>query len=200
MGSAKDDYLKTGTRKRKSKVDQRAQKGGYDLPPPGPVSDLAPSPIAPIIPFMPTVIQSTPPSIPSLPFAPMPSVSGGSTSGGSTSGGSTSGGSTSVDKLVLLERKKKGSVILTRKDPRKKKLSGQIGQTRKLRIHMGHLRNRMTRAKDIHKKSRDEDIENVTKTLMDAGLIKGGGKPSEERTKLLRGIYRDYLQLRTNAL
>ncbi len=185
MGSAKDDYLKTGTRKRKSKVDQRAQKGGYDLPPPGPVSDLAPSPIAPNIPFMPTVIQSTPASIPSLPFAPMPSVSGGSAS---------------VDKLVLLERKKKGSVILTRKDPRKKKLSGQIGQTRKLRIHMGHLRNRMTRAKDIHKKSRDEDIENVTKTLMDAGLIKGGGKPSEERTKLLRGIYRDYLQLRSNAL
>jgi hypothetical protein len=117
----------------------------------------------------------------------------------SVSGGSASGGSASVDKLVLLERKKKGSVILTRKDPRKK-LSGQIGQTRKLRIHMGHLRTRMTRAKDINKRSEREDIGKVVETLVGAGLIKGGGKPSEERTNILRGIYRDYLQLRSNAL
>ena len=180
MGPAKDDYLKTGTRRRKK------QAGGYDAPPPAPASagDLAPNPVA------------------SLPVTSTPSSGGAK---GHTVEEKTHpvqeakvqeqhGG-----KLVLLEKKKKGGVILTRKDPRKK-LSGQIGQTRKLRIHMGHLRTRMTRAKDINKRSEREDIGKVVETLVGAGLIKGGGKPSEERTTILRGIYRDYLQLRSNAL
>jgi hypothetical protein len=170
-GGAMEDYLRTGTRKRKSKnlapshraeSQKDSQTGGFDLPPPAPLaaqqSGLAPSPVA-----------------------------------------STGG---AAEKLVLLEKKKKtSSVILTRKDPRKKRLAGQIGQTRKLRIHMGGLRTRMTRAKDIHAKSEKEAISKIVETLHGAGLIKGGGKePSSEKEKVLRGIYRDYLQLRSNAL
>jgi len=172
MGPAKDDYLKTGTRRKKK------QAGGYDAPPPAPASagDLAPNPVA------------------SLPVTSTPSSGGAKPHAVQEKAQEQHGG-----KLVLLEKKKKGSVILTRKDPRKK-LSGQIGQTRKLRIHMGHLRTRMTRAKDINKRSEREDIGKVVETLVGAGLIKGGGKPSEERTNILRGIYRDYLQLRSNAL
>jgi len=179
MGPAKDDYLKTGTRRRKK------QAGGYDAPPPAPASagDLAPNPVA------------------SFPVTSTPSSGGAK---GHTVQEKTHTMEAKVEgqqggKLVLLEKKKKSSVILTRKDPRKK-LSGQIGQTRKLRIHMGHLRTRMTRAKDINKRSEREDIGKVVETLVGAGLIKGGGKPSDERTNILRGIYRDYLQLRSNAL
>ena len=174
MGPAKDDYLKTGTRRRKTK-----QAGGYDAPPPAPASagDLAPNPVA------------------SLPVTSTPSSGGAKGHTVQEEKAQEQHGG----KLVLLEKKKKSSVILTRKDPRKK-LSGQIGQTRKLRIHMGHLRTRMTRAKDINKRSEREDIGKVVETLVGAGLIKGGGKPSEERTNILRGIYRDYLQLRSNAL
>jgi hypothetical protein len=172
-GGAAQDYLKIGSGKRKTRSTKTIQAGGFNAPPPAPPSagDLAPSPI--ITPANLVVAPQTPAS---------------------------TGGA--VNKLVLLEKKKKGSsVILTRKDPRKKRLAGQIGQTRKLRIHMGGLRSRMTRAKDIHSKSEKEPIEKVLETLEGAGLIKGGGKePSEEKKKVLRGIYRDYLQLRTNSL
>jgi hypothetical protein len=182
MGPAKDDYLKTGTRRRKK------QAGGYDAPPPAPASagDLAPNPVA----SLPATFQSSTPSSGGAKVHPLQEK----THPVQERAQEQHGG-----KLVLLERKKKSSVILTRKDPRKK-LSGQIGQTRKLRIHMGHLRTRMTRAKDINKRSEREDIGKVVETLVGAGLIKGGGKPSEERTNILRGIYRDYLQLRSNAL
>lgn len=186
MGPAKDDYLKTGTRRRKK------QAGGYDAPPPAPASagDLAPNPVASL------PVTSTPSSGGAKGHAPASNVMASPTSASASAEKvqEQHGG-----KLVLLEKKKKGGVILTRKDPRKK-LSGQIGQTRKLRIHMGHLRTRMTRAKDINKRSEREDIGKVVETLVGAGLIKGGGKPSEERTTILRGIYRDYLQLRSNAL
>jgi hypothetical protein len=175
MGGAKEDYLKSGTRRRK-------QKGG-DVPPPAPLSAGA--------------------------NAPSPTISPSDLTPASTGGASIQKAVESEkehraekpERMVLLEKKKKSSMILTRKDPRKRRVSGQIGQTRKLRIHMGGLRTRMTRAKSIHKNSESEPINKVMSTLVSAGLIKGGGKePSEEREKILRGIYRDYLQLRSNSL
>jgi hypothetical protein len=181
MGGAKEDYLKTGTRRKK-------QKGG-DVPPPAPLSAGA--------------------------NAPSPTISPSDLTPASTGGASIQKVVESEkehkehrehkgekpERMVLLEKKKKSSMILTRKDPRKKRFSGQIGQTRKLRIHMGGLRTRMTRAKSIHRNSESEPINKVLNTLVSAGLIKGGGKePSEEREKILRGIYRDYLQLRSNSL
>jgi hypothetical protein len=66
---------------------------------------------------------------------------------------------------------------------------------------MNGLRSRMTRAKAIHRNSEKEPIKKIMETLEEAGLVKkGGGEPSKEREGVLRGIYRDYLQLRTNAL
>jgi hypothetical protein len=173
-GGAADDYLNIG-RKRKTRSRKVEQKGGYDGPPPAPPpSSLAVSPtILPTDLVVPTQTQTQTPA-------------------------STGGGS---DTVLLLKNKKEGSsVILTRKDPRKKKFAGQIGQTRKLRIHIGGFRTRITRAKDIHRTSQKEPIEHVLTTLQGAGLIKGGGTPSKEREHILRGIYRDYLQLRTNSL
>jgi hypothetical protein len=172
-GDAKDHYLKAGTRRRKG------HRGGYDgPPPPAPSSagDLAPSPMA---------------ELPGI--APLPPQSSTPVS---------SGGANTRKKLVLLEKKNKApSVLLTQKESRfKKKLSGQIGQTRKVRIHMNGLRSRMTRAKAIHRSSEKEPIKKIMETLEEAGLVKKGGEPSKEREVVLRGIYRDYLQLRTNAL
>jgi hypothetical protein len=59
----------------------------------------------------------------------------------------------------------------------------------------------MKRAKDIVKDSKEKSIAEIEGILSTAGIIRQrGGVMSEGRQKTLRGIYRDYLQLRSNAL
>ena len=59
----------------------------------------------------------------------------------------------------------------------------------------------MKRAKDIVTESADKPIGEIEEILVTAGIIrKREGPMSEGKQKTLRGIYRDYLQLRLNAL
>jgi hypothetical protein len=89
--------------------------------------------------------------------------------------------------------------------PKKEKLSlvkGKRQHTRKVvKIQMGNLRKSMRRAKDITVDSKEKKIEEIEEILVKAGIIrKREGPMSEGKQKTIRNIYRDYLQLRLNAL
>ena len=89
--------------------------------------------------------------------------------------------------------------------PKKEKLSlvkGKRQHTRKVvKIQMGNLRKSMRRAKDISADSKEKKIEEIEEILVKAGIIrKREGPMSEGKQKTIRDIYRDYLQLRLNAL
>ena len=89
--------------------------------------------------------------------------------------------------------------------PKKEKLAlvkGKRSHTRKVvKIQMGNLRKSMRRAKDITTDSKEKKIEEIEEILVKAGIIrKRDGPMSEGKQKTIRDIYRDYLQLRLNAL
>lgn len=84
---------------------------------------------------------------------------------------------------------------------------GQTGKrsvkTRKIRVSLSGMKKRLTRAKEIHKESRNSDIADIKKKLIEAKLIKSRpeGKPdSTEYDMLLRKTYEDYMLLRGRAL
>jgi len=103
----------------------------------------------------------------------------------------TSGGG----KLILAPNKKTRSKLLLA--PRK---PSQVShkQTRKIRVQLSGLKKRMTKAKAIHKDSREKSIEEIRKLLEEAKLVKPSSKKVPE--DVLRAIYKDYLLLRNKAL
>jgi hypothetical protein len=74
-------------------------------------------------------------------------------------------------------------------------------QTRKIRVQLSGLKKRMTKAKTIHKDSREKPIAEVRRLLEEAKLVKpqAQGKPPVPES-VLRDIYKDYLLLRNRAL
>jgi len=77
-------------------------------------------------------------------------------------------------------------------------------KTRKvIRIQMGNMRKSLHRAKEIVESSKDKPIAEILEILLKAEIIKKKQTEtpmSDMKEKLIRGIYRDYLQLRYNAL
>lgn len=103
-------------------------------------------------------------------------------------------------KLDLAPKKEKLDLA-----PKKEKLAlvkGKRTHTRKVvKIQMGNLRKSMKRAKDITADSKEKKIEEIEEILVKAGIIrKRDGSMSEGKQKTIRDIYRDYLQLRLNAM
>ena len=81
--------------------------------------------------------------------------------------------------------------------------TGKRSKTRKIRVSLSGMKKRLTRAKEIHKESRNSDIADIKKKLIEAKLIKPRpeGKPdSTEYDMLLRKTYEDYMLLRGRAL
>jgi len=148
----------------------KAQRGGYDD---------APGPVTPTTTRLPTpdLFQQPPPP-------PLVAVTSQVASPSSYKGG--------VRKLQLAPKKEKLALVKP----------GKRSQTRKVvRIQMGNLRKSMKRAKDIVTESAEKPIKEIEEILVTAGIIrKREGAMSEGKQKTLRGIYRDYLQLRLNAL
>ncbi len=106
-------------------------------------------------------------------------------------------------KVVLAPAKKKsrGKVLLTAPGSSAKVKSKGVHQTRKIRVQLSGLKKRLTKAKTIHKDSREKPIGEVRKLLEEAKLIKPqlpGKAPVPE--SVLRDIYKDYLLLRNRAL
>jgi hypothetical protein len=169
------DALK-GTAKRSSRK-VRGQRGGYDDPPGSPLSN-------------------TPVQTPNLMKEPAPLIAVVS-----------SASSASQQPLQQpLPPPPKGGARKLDLAPKKEKLAlvkaGKRPQTRKVvKIKIGHLRKSMKRAKDITTESKEKKVEEIEDILVKAGILrKREGPMSEGKQKTIRGIYRDYLQLRSNAL
>ena len=117
------------------------------------------------------------------------------------------GGPASPAKKVVLappKKKTRGKVLLAAPGaaaaPTKHKARG-VQQTRKIRVQLSGLKKRLTKAKTIHKDSREKPIADVRKLLEEAKLIKpqAPGKALVPDA-VLRDIYKDYLLLRNRAL
>ena len=94
--------------------------------------------------------------------------------------------------LILEPKKPKTPIILA---PRVKHV-----KTRKVRVQLGGFKKRLTKAKIIHKDSREKSIEEIRKLLEDAKLIKPAKEGKIVPESVLRDIYKDYLLLRNKAL
>jgi len=174
-----------GTKRSSRKLKE--QKGGYDTAPGSVI------PMASLTPF-PSMMKGgeiVPPPAPAA-VEPPPLISVSSVNSASSANAVNAPAKGGARGLQLAPKKEKLALVKHGKRP----------QTRKVvRIQMGHLRKSMKRAKDIVKDSKEKSIAEIEGILSSAGIIRQrGGVMSEGRQKTLRGIYRDYLQLRSNAL
>ena len=131
---------------------------------------------------------------PVVPMPAAPAVSLQTASSSPTPQGQQGGNGTLT--LVPAKKKTRGRVILAPPGSHKSK----IRETRKIRVQLSGLKKRMTKAKAIHKDSREKSIAEVRRLLEEAKLIK---PPKEGKTvpdSVLRDIYKDYLLLRNRAL
>lgn len=104
-------------------------------------------------------------------------------------------------KLTLAPPKKKTKSAVHLAPPARKYNRKGAHQTRKIRVQLSGLKKRMTKAKTIHRDSREKPIAEVRRLLEEAKLIKPqaqGKAPVPE--SVLRDIYKDYLLLRNRAL
>lgn len=134
--------------------------------------------------------------------APTPATQAAAAAGNQSGGGST------TKKLVLAPAKKKSrKVVLApsgasghKKSSASTAADAAPGKTRKIRVQLSGLKKRLTKAKTIHKDSREKPIAEVRKLLEEAKLIKPASAGKTVPDTVLRDIYKDYLLLRNRAL
>ena len=95
-------------------------------------------------------------------------------------------------KLILAGKKSKTKLILAPPSGHKK--------SRKIRVQLSGMKKRLTRAKSIHKESKEKSIDEIRKILEEAKLIKPSSAGKKVPDDMLRNIYRDYMLLRGKAL
>jgi hypothetical protein len=95
-------------------------------------------------------------------------------------------------KLILTGKKQKSKLLLAPPSGHKK--------SRKIRVQLTGMKKRITRAKTIHKESKEKSIEEIRKLLEEAKLIKPATSGKKVPDDMLRNIYRDYMLLRGRAL
>ena len=181
----------------KSSRGTRKQKGGYDTVPGTPLS---------------TTRISTMPAIMKGGFSPV-SSSVASPSSSVASPSQTPPVPSSQPPLILTGGTRKALHLVPKKEvlnlikgsksvPHKDK--DKRNKTRKvIRIQMGNMRKSLHRAKEIVVNSKEKPIDEILEILLKAEIIKKKQTEtpmSDIKEKLIRGIYRDYLQLRYNAL
>ena len=88
----------------------------------------------------------------------------------------------------------------SRKESKDYSLHRDHKKTRKIRVHLGGMKKRLTHAKTIHKDSREKPIAEVRRLLEEAKLINKSKNPNAVPDSVLRDIYRDYLLLRNRVL
>lgn len=106
---------------------------------------------------------------------------------------------------VVLEKSKKKPTRVVLQPAKVKKLGAQPAKhpektrkvAKKIRVSLHGLNKRVTRANTISKDAKQDPIEKVKKTLVEAKLIKADSKAPED---ILRKMYRDYMLLKNRAL
>lgn len=113
--------------------------------------------------------------------------------------GAPAGGAPALAKVILSKTKKKSKVILTAP----KTISKPAPATKKhkpakrINVNLRGLTRKLSRAKHIHKKSKEETIEEIKKSLVKANLINDDSKAPE---RMLRQLYADHMVLKKKAL
>jgi len=154
---------------------------------------------------MPKMSAMPPPTPASMMKDPSPTLSpmAPAKGGGSGSGSGAAAAAAAKGKLTLAPPKKKTKSALHLAPPAHRNKNSRKGahQTRKIRVQLSGLKKRMTKAKTIHKDSREKPIAEVRRLLEEAKLVKpqAQGKPPVPES-VLRDIYKDYLLLRNRAL
>ncbi len=95
-------------------------------------------------------------------------------------------------KVVLAAKKTKPKLLLAPPSGKKK--------TRKIRVQLSGMKKRLTRAKHIHKDSKEKSIEEIRTILESAKLVKPASSGKKVPDDVLRNIYKDYMLLRGKAL
>lgn len=115
----------------------------------------------------------------------------------------TGGGTAKKVKVVLAPPKKKvGKVVLA---PPKQKIVTALTKlgsktrkvSKKIKMSLGGLKKRLTRAHHIKQESKKISIETIKRALTQAGLIKADSKAPES---VLRQMYADFQMLKNRAL
>ena len=188
-----------------AKRNTRKQRGGYDTVPGSVIPTPSQTPFAQLMKggSASSSASATPSVIPSvMPFS-MPSSS---TTPSSTP---VTGGARKLQlapKKEVLKLVKKSNVKPAEKVIEKPtdKSADRKSKTRKvIRIQMGHLRKSMKRASDITKSSKEKSIEEIEDLLVREKILRkrSADRPmSDGRQQTLRGMYRDYVQLRSNLM
>lgn len=115
------------------------------------------------------------------------------------------GGKATKQVKVVLEKSKKKSTRVVLQPAKVKKLPGVASSkpdktrkvAKKIRMSIHGLNKRVTRANTISKEAKQEPLDKVKKTLIDAKLIKADSKAPED---IIRKMYRDYMMLKNRAL
>jgi hypothetical protein len=165
-------------------ANAKIQSGGSEepikpTPSMGPVPSISPTPV-PSIGSAPSISPTPAPSI-----GPAPSTNSKPLSQDTTP--KQEGG-----KLILSGKKQKSKLVLAPPSGRKK--------SRKIRVQLTGMKKRITRAKTIHKESKEKSIDEIRKILEEAKLIKPSSSTKKVPDEMLRNIYRDYMLLRGRAL
>ena len=190
----------------KSSRGTRKQKGGYDTVPGTPLSTTR-------ISTMPAIMKGGFSPVSSSVASPSSSVASPSSSVASPASSVASPSQTPPVPLILTGGTRKALHLVPKKEvlnlikgsksvPHKDK--DKRNKTRKvIRIQMGNMRKSLHRAKEIVVNSKEKPIDEILEILLKAEIIKKKQTEtpmSDIKEKLIRGIYRDYLQLRYNAL
>ena len=182
MGSAKRSTRKA--------APEKEQRGGYDTVPPPAMPTPSQTPIATLMKGGLATSHATPGSISSSHATP----------------------SAAHPRKILQLAPKKDVLKLVKKTPTKedkpkedkpKEDKPKVKTRKVIRIQMGHLRKSMKRASDITKSSKEKSIEDIEDLLIREKILRkrSTDRPmSEGRQQTLRGMYRDYVQLRSNLM
>ena len=199
-----------------AKRNTRKQRGGYDTVPGSVIPTPSQTPFAQLMKGgSPSASPSASPS-PSPSVTPtVPSVSASATPSASSTPSSSvvSGGARKLQlapKKEVLKLVKKTHVKHADKVADKvadksvdKSVDKRVKTRKVIRIQMGHLRKSMKRASDINKSSKEKSIEEIEDLLVREKILRkrSADRPmSDGRQQTLRGMYRDYVQLRSNLM
>jgi len=202
-----------------AKRNTRKQRGGYDTVPGSVIPTPSQTPFAQLMKGGSPSASPSPSASASVTPHATPSASASATPSASSTPSSSvvSGGARKLQlapKKEVLKLVKKTHVKpadkVTEKSADKsvdksadKSVDKRVKTRKVIRIQMGHLRKSMKRASDINKSSKEKSIEEIEDLLVREKILRkrSADRPmSDGRQQTLRGMYRDYVQLRSNLM
>lgn len=127
------------------------------------------------------------------------SMKGAPACGGATAT-ATATASQPLAKVILSKTKKKSKVILTAPKAISKTAPATTKKhkpAKRINMNLQGLTRKLSKAKHIHKKAKEDTIEEIKKALVKSNLINADSKAPE---RMLRQLYADHMVLKKKAL